>query len=186
MARETSFWNWLREIVSSLGHFTRIESEISPGVPDVYFALTGWDNYEGWIELKSVKEPKRMSSRPLKRKGLRDDQIEWIDKHFRAGVRVHIFVKLGGDIYCFFGCHARQLNGYTFGQIQAHADYIVPQRRDKTWTRLEFLKHLTRSHADHLCSSHSKLTTSQKMASMTRSLPPISRPRKLGMKRRPS
>lgn len=141
MARESSFWNWLRGHLAPLGHFTRIESEISSGVPDVYYAIPS--GVDGWIELKSLAAPKRGSSLPLKRKGLRDEQVEWIARHWKLGVRVHILVKLGSVIYCFSGKHARNLNLYTFEEIQDYANCQIPLRRDKKWTRSRLLDHLT-------------------------------------------
>ena len=132
MARETSFWRWLAGRVPA-GHFTRIESEAIPGVPDV--AYTCGPHTQGWIELKSLAAPKRDSSHPLRRRGLNPDQIEWIKTETGVGGTVWIFVKLGRFIYVYPGQFAPFLNQWDFGTLKMKADHTLPLGKKKSWVK---------------------------------------------------
>lgn len=132
MARETSFWRWLAGRVPA-GHFTRIESEAIPGVPDVAYTLG--QHATGWIELKSLAAPKRDSAHPLRRRGLNPDQIAWITEETIQGGIVWIFVKLGRFIYIFPGQTAPYLNEWNFGQIKFKAHHILPLGKRKSWVK---------------------------------------------------
>jgi hypothetical protein len=71
---EASLWDHLRGLLPTEIHYSRIESETSPGFPDVHFTL---DGVTGGIELKSTKRPK--AKYPFSGKdGLRKTQIRWI------------------------------------------------------------------------------------------------------------
>ena len=55
MARpEAGLWDYLRGVLPAGIHYSRIESETSPGFPDVHYTLEG---RSGTIELKSTKNP---------------------------------------------------------------------------------------------------------------------------------
>lgn len=169
MSKESSFWNWLRGHLAPLGHFTRIESEVSIGIPDVYFALKTAGRHDGWIELKSVAAPKTDRAHPLKgKKGLRIEQVEWIMRHTLEGVPVFVFAKIGAVVYVFRGMQARRLNFRSFGWMKQNCYTSIPLRRSPSWTRSEFLKVLTRSLADPQSSFPSIAITSAPMARMTR------------------
>lgn len=75
MARpEALLWDHLRGLLPTGIHYSRIESETSPGFPDVHFTLEG---VTGAIELKSTKRPK--AKYPFSGKdGLRKTQLDWI------------------------------------------------------------------------------------------------------------
>lgn len=140
MARESSFWKWLRGKILPLGHFTRIESEVTSGVPDVHYATLG-ASY-GWLELKSVKAPKTPKARPLLRKGLREEQIAWIHAHYRMGVPVGIVVKIGREVFLISGYHAGELNGLTLEEIRAISYEPLKLGENPKWIRSKFLAFL--------------------------------------------
>ena len=81
MARpEASLWDHLRALMPAGCHYSRIESETSPGFPDVHFTVEG---ITGTIELKSTKRPN--AKYPFSGKdGLRKSQILWIRDELEA------------------------------------------------------------------------------------------------------
>ena len=95
--REAGLWKWLRLRTSGLGHFSRVESETSPGIPDVHYQvgrmiLPGSKNYEielfpgqGWIELKADKTQKEKYPFRGEDVGLRDSQIIWMTEYLEQG-----------------------------------------------------------------------------------------------------
>lgn len=82
MARpEASLWDHLRALLPAGCHFSRIESETSPGFPDVHFTVEG---VTGTIELKSTKRPE--AKYPFSGKdGLRKSQRIWIRDEIGSG-----------------------------------------------------------------------------------------------------
>jgi hypothetical protein len=96
---EKTFWTAQRKRLIAHGHFSRIESAITPGFPDVDFCLhTG---IEGSIELKYRQTaPSRVDTPcfppPL---GLRQQQIVWIHERCRANGRVFVLAGIGGEVF---------------------------------------------------------------------------------------
>lgn len=81
MKAEASLWDHLRGLLPPDIHYSRIESETSPGFPDIYYTLEG---VTGTIELKSVDRPK--AKYPFSEGyGLRKSQYDWIEAEESAG-----------------------------------------------------------------------------------------------------
>lgn len=91
--REAGLWKWLRLRTSGLGHFSRVESETSPGIPDVHYQVPRitlpisdivemelWPG-QGWIELKADKTTKEKYPFRTEDHGLRDSQIIWMTEY---------------------------------------------------------------------------------------------------------
>jgi hypothetical protein len=91
---EASLWDYLRGLLPTGIHYSRIESETCPGFPDVHFTLEG---VTGSIELKSTRKPGKF---PFSGdKGLRKSQIDWIKEEVEAGGWVLLCLEAGSKIY---------------------------------------------------------------------------------------
>ena len=93
--RESSLWDWLRARLPQAGHYSRIESETSPGFPDIHYSLGG---VTGTIELKDSKRPK--ATCPFGRStGLRVSQLLWIADELASGGLVLICAGIGSTVH---------------------------------------------------------------------------------------
>jgi hypothetical protein len=92
---EASLWDHLRGQLPAGGHFSRIESETSPGFPDVHFTVEG---VTGSIELKTTKRP--TAKYPFSGKdGLRKSQRVWIRDELAAHGWVLLCLECGPMVY---------------------------------------------------------------------------------------
>lgn len=98
MAGESALWDWLSSRLPVGGRFSRIESETSPGFPDVDYTFRG---ISGTIELKSAKNPKTLI--PFRTGGLRQSQKDWIADELIAGGLVFIVARIEPYVYFFKG-----------------------------------------------------------------------------------
>lgn len=121
--REARLWQWLRKRLPE-GHFTRIESESSPGVPDVNYCVRG---SEGWIELKASK-PMR-SGHPFRRKGLRPEQLRWIEKHLHHDGVIWIIASVGSQVYTIPGTQADEFNEMSVADLENASWWTADRRR---------------------------------------------------------
>lgn len=96
MARpEASLWDYLRGLLPTGIHYSRIESETCPGFPDIHYTL---ENGSGTIELKSV--PRTNAKYPFSgKKGLRKTQIDWIREEAAAGGFILLILEIKPRIY---------------------------------------------------------------------------------------
>lgn len=86
-------WRALRPKIRRLDP-VRIESPITPGVPDVNYA-------NGWIELKWVARwPPREG--PLRVDHFTQEQRAWLRRRKRAGGRVFLLLKVGTQEWLLF------------------------------------------------------------------------------------
>lgn len=101
--KESSFWSELRPRLPR-GHYTRLESEISPGVFDVSFCVEG---IEGFLELKYQR---RLSGSLGLRHGLRTTQLRWAEARLAHGGLLLAAVGVGSNFYLFRGPALLTLN----------------------------------------------------------------------------
>lgn len=94
---EHSFWKKLQRHLPR-GDYSRIESAVTPGFPDVSYCV---DGVEGMLELKYRSEaPKRDSTSVFPDgKGLRPQQVAWMCKRLRHGGRVFMAAGVGKATY---------------------------------------------------------------------------------------
>lgn len=124
--KEARLWEWLRERLQS-GHFTRVESDCSPGLPDVNYCV---ERSEGWIELKAAK---RATGAPFRvRGGLRPAQIRWINTHTAHGGVVWIIVSVGPSVHTLPGSLANDFNQMTVEQWYEESHWTVENRLKTT------------------------------------------------------
>lgn len=94
MAREVRLWEWLRDGLRAvpLLHMRRVENMVSTGDPDVDGCWNG-DYFE--LELKGCDRPVRADS--LLTFDIRQSQVLFHRKRWRAGGRIWIYIRVGKD-----------------------------------------------------------------------------------------
>jgi hypothetical protein len=96
---EIELWNKLRGPLAAYGDFSRIESFVTPGYPDVDGCIAG---VTFKIELKYIPSyPARSTTRIMGNKGLRTDQSAWAHRRIRHGGRLFVLVGVERDLYLF-------------------------------------------------------------------------------------
>lgn len=136
MAKEAQLWKWLSSRLPDEGHFCRVESgDTSPGIPDVYGRLpgsrSGTRSIVTWLELKVESSP--TAKKPLKKRGLRPDQIRWILEELDAGGHVWIVVRLGRFVHFIHGSWTHTLNDCDRQTVIRRAKLTLRQGdRDRT------------------------------------------------------
>jgi hypothetical protein len=117
---EAALWGYLRDrILPKEGHYSRIESETSPGFPDVTYTLRG---VSGTLELKFARH-----TLPFGDEGLRRDQIIWISDEVAAGGYVWIVAEFRDKIYFVSGMWAERFNKFVLSDLETHAKLIFPK-----------------------------------------------------------
>ena len=112
--KESNLWDWLREVVLPLGHYSRIESpDTAPGFPDVQFQV---GEGCGTIELKANHRPAKIPF-PDEEKGLHTSQRVWIRENLSHGGIVWIIAETPGVIYIIHGKDADKFNGATHEEL---------------------------------------------------------------------
>lgn len=118
--KESSFWDYLRTVLPRNGHYSRIESEVSPGFPDVHFTI---DNVSGTIELKSSKQHTAKFPFRSKNDGLRKSQLDWIAEELQCGGRVLLALQRHRTVYILSGERAVMLRDMTKDDLETAALY---------------------------------------------------------------
>lgn len=118
MAGEAKLWDFLRVRMPKGIHYSRIESETSPGFPDVHYTLQG---HSGTLELKSEPEPK--GAYPFA-DSMRKSQLDWITDEIAAGGHVTLVLQHRKDIYFLGGHNAPHLIGLTIDDINEIAEMV--------------------------------------------------------------
>ena len=121
---EATLWKWLRPRLPP-GHYERIESPTSPGVPDVHYQLA--NRRRGWIELKHTRQK---SGRPFRdgKKGMRRSQILWWKSYLEHNGDGYLIVSIGPDVAVFPGHVSQFLNDLTVDQMKCYACLWLPRR----------------------------------------------------------
>lgn len=97
---EESLWKWLKKRLPDDGHYTRIESDCSPGFPDVFYTLFGTS---GTLELKFSKKPN--AKYPL-RGEIRKSQVTWHRSNLEVEGLGFVIAEVGD---CVFVIHHEYL-----------------------------------------------------------------------------
>lgn len=108
-------WNSLRGLLPAGCHATRIENELTgehAGFPDVHYTYL---ERSGTIELKSVDKL------PMKKSGVRDSQVEWINREVEAGGQVWIIVEFKKFVYIVNGLYVEILNDLDADTLPTYA-----------------------------------------------------------------
>lgn len=128
MTTEANLWEWLRDVALPLGHYTRIESECSPGFPDVYCTIPGAPSFT--MELKSAKDPH--AHHPFTKKhGMRRSQLKWIPREVKAGGTVWILAEVGKKVYIISGLNVKYINNQTEEAIAAISVSVLTRGKNR-------------------------------------------------------
>ncbi len=125
---ESNLWEWLRDVVLPLGHYSRIESpDTAPGFPDVHYQV---GDGCGTLELKANDRP---SKRPFadEEKGLHTSQLKWIKANMEHGGIVWIIAETPGAIYIIHGKDAAKFNGATHEELIAMSWQVMHRSAPK-------------------------------------------------------
>lgn len=142
MKPEQKLWRWLADRLPT-GHYTRIESEVSDGFPDVHGTPRGCRSCT--LELKYADGPKRQ---PLKDK-IRQSQKLWIRDEVAAGGLVWVvaeFPKHDSLVLFLPGSHVDIYGQLEFPDLQHYADLSLAKRCRPEITRV-FIEGLLKSSA---------------------------------------
>ena len=115
MARpEASVWDYLRGLLPTGIHYSRIESETCPGFPDIHYTLEG---VSATIELKSGKFN---STYPFSGKsGLRKSQILWMRDELEAGGMVLLALEVKPYYFLLNAeCYYEDLHKMSFEEVR--------------------------------------------------------------------
>jgi hypothetical protein len=125
---EANLWEWLRDVTLPLGHYTRIESECSPGFPDVFCTIPDIPTFT--MELKAAKDSH--AHHPFTKKtGMRRSQLKWIPKEVAAGGTVWILVEIGRKVYIIAGMNVKYINYHTEEEIASIAVAMLTRGKNQ-------------------------------------------------------
>jgi hypothetical protein len=130
---EASTWEWLRDVILPLGHYSRIESpNTAPGFPDVHFQIE--QGAAGTMELKCNRRTAKIPFRDEK-KGMRVSQLRWIKENVRHGGNVWVIAEVKHCVYVIHGSKADKINGSTQDELEELATALLyretPERATK-------------------------------------------------------
>lgn len=108
-------WQAIRTNVGHMGHFTRLEFNPTPGVPDVDYVTKG---AHGKLELKHCPEwPKRITTAIPWGHQLDDAQIAWMYAYTKHGGRAYILGKVSLEWFLVPGSHCQEFNSFSRHQL---------------------------------------------------------------------
>lgn len=84
----------MRRALAPFGRLIRIESPITPGIPDVYYRLRG---VGGWVELKEHDGWPARPGTALRLPHLRLEQVIWLEAERAAGGMAFLLLQIGRD-----------------------------------------------------------------------------------------
>jgi hypothetical protein len=115
----------------------RIENYLLSGTPDVNYCI---DGREGWIEIKSPKEPKRETTKLFaSNHNLSQDQKNWILRQVKAGGLCWIFIATEKRFILIDGAFAEEINELTLLEIIEKAEWHAakPVEGEEHWNLLK-------------------------------------------------
>ena len=84
--KESAFARTVREKLSPIGHWTRIENIAGAGIPDVNW----YPGTDVWIELKATKSSQIM---------FQGSQISWASRRHKRGGKVWLMIRTEKEVY---------------------------------------------------------------------------------------
>ena len=116
---EQQLYDAMKRNAPSTAWLQRIENLLVEGMPDVH--VSGPES-ECWVELKSVKRPKRIPTPLLGSQGLRPTQINW---HLKAGTKIicsYILIRDDkNELFLICGRLAASLNEMRLDEVRRHS-----------------------------------------------------------------
>lgn len=134
---EANLWEWLRDVALPLGQYTRIESEISPGFPDVHCQIPGALPFTmelKWAQRHNARVPFTDDH------GMRRSQVRWIKENLKNGGTVWIIAEATPDIFIIEGKHAGEINYATREGLFIMAEKVLQSRGNAKYAARYFHK----------------------------------------------
>ena len=127
MSEKTDYQMLKKHMPNVMDRLDRIENVVGVGTPDVNYCIDGVD---GWIEMKSPKEPVRPTSKLFKFKNnhsLNQDQMNWFLRQRNADGRAFILICTNKRWMLVEGEHADRINDMTAQEICNIACWSLPK-----------------------------------------------------------
>jgi len=126
MSEKTDFNLFRKNMMQRKDRIDRVENICVDGMPDVSYCIDGVD---GWIEIKSPKEPKRATSKLLRMKlnhKLLQSQKNWFLCQRMAGGKGYILICTDKRWMLIDGCkYADQVNDMTVNSLHRAASWVA-------------------------------------------------------------
>lgn len=136
MKKESKLWQRLKQNFKHL-NLQRVESSITPGMPDIYFTHSSGAN--GWIELKHVDVIKQKVK-------FQPSQPNWIRKHVEDNGFVICIVQVGEE--SIHVCQGKHIEGLIYGKnLYNSTCFIDRQYSYMCWNDFEW--HIIREAMRH-------------------------------------
>jgi len=108
MSEKASYRKFVKAVKMPRDRIERVENLIVIGMPDVNYCIEG---VEGWIEIKSPKEPKRKTTKLFgSNHKLSQDQMNWLLKQRNACGRCWVLIETDKVWILISGTHADKIN----------------------------------------------------------------------------
>jgi hypothetical protein len=122
MSSEQQLWNRVRGAVGHRVRMKRIESPITPGLPDVNYLFKGGE--EGWFEMKYREwVPARPTTSVFSSRGLSEEQIGELRARIKLGGRAWIVAGVDRAVFLIHGKYAEVFNAWNMRQLMARASW---------------------------------------------------------------
>lgn len=152
MGREAPLWKWLSARLP-LGHFSRIESETSPGFPDIYYQVPAVPAMHigaarpagcGLIEMKADKTGREKYPFRGADDGLRVTQIRWFEDYYEnEGKNLWICARVGNSVLWIPGTRFTEFNAMSREELHQASILTFEKFCDPESTSIQIRRILT-------------------------------------------
>jgi hypothetical protein len=134
---EKNAYKSIKKAMCYLDRIDRVENRLLAGMPDINACLAG--GVDVWIEMKSPKEPKRMST-PLfgSNHKISQDQKNWFKRHLDSGGKGFYLIYTDKRIIVLNAHFSDTINEMSLEQIIDNSSFstLKPVRDKKQWNLL--------------------------------------------------
>lgn len=136
MSESSAFKNFKEKIRRGQDRIDRVENALMSGMFDVNYCI---DGVEGWIEIKTPKEPKR-STTPLfgSNHKVSIDQANWALSQMNAGGICYVLIQSCKNLILIDGSLVDKINKSTIQELIAMSDFHCarPVKNKQHWEEL--------------------------------------------------
>ena len=128
-----------KNVMRRADRINRVESPITPGMPDVSCCLRGGNEF--WLEIKAPTEPVRLTT-PLfgSNHKLSRDQANWIRSQIQAGGKAYIYISTDKRNVLICGTLADEINKLTVAEIVENSLWHAPKPVEaERWESLRWI-----------------------------------------------
>lgn len=114
---EHKLWNYVRAGMKPHWNSQRIEDRLTPGIPDICYAIDGF----GWIELKYLPSVPKNPETVMRIDHLTPEQRNWSELWGKRTNRVFLLLQAGDNYLLFDHVHIRKIGLVTLPEHIAMA-----------------------------------------------------------------